>query len=290
MTAGPASVSGAAGYTVRAVADRLGIPTATLRSWNRRYDIGPTRQPGKHRLYSESDIAVLEQMLVLIRSGASPAGAAAAVTGRHAAPARGHWEPLLTAAFVLDTRALSALLTAHLHAYGVIDTWDLLCRPAFAAIVSRQLAGEGCVDVEHLLSWSVTVVLHRYTPPAVPANAQAAILACTGGETHALPLETLRAALAERGVSAWMLGADVPAAAIADALARTDRRPDVVLWSQQESTALTSAISACAAAGARVFVGGPGWDSVILPDVASPVTTLADAVDRIAGPRDRPHR
>ncbi|WP_431955835.1 MerR family transcriptional regulator [Nocardia lijiangensis] len=290
MTAGPASASGAAGYTVRAVADRLGIPTATLRSWNRRYDIGPTHQPGKHRLYSESDIAVLEQMLVLIRSGASPAGAAAAVTGRQSAPERGLWEPLLTAAFALDTRALSALLTAHLHAYGVIDTWNLLCRPAFAAIVSRQLAGEDCVDIEHLLSWSVTAVLHRYTPPAVPANAQPAILACTGGETHALPLEALRAALGERGVSAWMLGADVPAAAISDALARTDHRPDVVLWSQQESTALTSAINACAAVGARVFVGGPGWDSVLLPEVAIPVTTLADAVDRIAGPRDRPRR
>src|SRR5262245_38004392 len=90
MPAAPAPVSGAAGYTVRAVADRLGIPTATLRSWNRRYDIRPTHhQPGKHRLYNESDIAILEQMLVLIRAGASPAGAAAAVTRWQARPAHG---------------------------------------------------------------------------------------------------------------------------------------------------------------------------------------------------------
>lgn len=285
MSAGPVPLPDAAGYTVRTVADRLGIPTATLRSWNRRYEIGPIRhQPGRHRLYRESDIAVLEQMLALIRTGLSPAGAAAAVTGRQQAPARGDWEPLVDAAFTLDTPTLSDMLTTHLDAFGVIDTWELLCRPAFAAIVARQLGGEGCVDVEHLLSWSITAVLHRRTPPVAPANTRAVVLACTSGETHALPLEALRAALAERGVTAWMLGANVPADAIGDTLARTDLPTDVVLWSQQESTALTSAIRACEAADARVFVGGPGWDAVILPIAATRITGLAEAVDRIAAP------
>ncbi|MET8873318.1 MerR family transcriptional regulator [Nocardia sp. NPDC004604] len=287
MSAGPVPLPDAAGYTVRAVADRLGIPTATLRSWNRRYEIGPIRhQAGRHRLYRESDIAVLEQMLALIRTGLSPAGAAAAVTGRQHAPARGDWEPLVDAAFTLDTTTLSAMLTAHLDAHGVIDTWELLCRPAFAAIVARQLGGEGCVDVEHLLSWSITAVLHRHTPPTTPAHARAVILACTSGETHALPLEALRAALAERGVAAWMLGANVPADAIADTLARTALPTDVVLWSQQESTALTSAIRACEAADARVFVGGPGWDAAILPITATRLSGLAEATDRIATPPD----
>jgi len=288
-SADSASVSGAAGYTVRAVAERLGIPTATLRSWTRRYGIGPSQQrPGKHRLYAESDIATLEQMLALIQTGASPAGAAAAVTGRPTPPDRGDRDSLLTAAFAFDVRAVSALLTAHLAAYGVLDTWNLLCRPAFAAIVERQLGGEGCIDVEHLLSWSITAALHARTPPAASGKTPAAVLACTSGETHALALEALRAALIERGVNAWMLGADVPTVAIADAVARIGGRPDVVLWSQQESTALTSAIRVCADAGARVFVGGPGWDPIILPEAASPVHTLADAVDRIAGHPDRP--
>ena len=65
------------GYTVRAVAERLGIPTATFRSWTQRYDIGPrTHRPGQHRLYSEADIAALEQMVALIHRGVSPASAA----------------------------------------------------------------------------------------------------------------------------------------------------------------------------------------------------------------------
>lgn len=281
MPAGSAPVSDAAGYTVRVVAERLGIPTATLRSWNRRYNIGPPQhRPGKHRLYTEADIALLEQMLTLIQDGASPAGAAAAVRGP--APRLGDPFPLLAAAFTLETRAVSNYLEAHFRAFGVVDTWDQLCRPAFADIVARQGAGEGCIDVEHLLSWCITSVLQRTNPPPDGPAPHPVLLACTSGETHALPLEVLRAGLAERDVSAHMLGADVPTSALTDSLARHDRPAAVMLWSQQESTALTSAVRACLEAGSRVFVGGPGWDSVILPEAAERVAGLADAIDYLS--------
>ncbi|MBF6090456.1 MerR family transcriptional regulator [Nocardia cyriacigeorgica] len=283
MLAGSASHPDASGYPVRVVAERLGIPTATLRSWNQRYGIGPAREPGRHRLYTEADIAVVQRMLELVRAGASPASAAAAVTSRVRAPERGDWQPLLASAFEMDTQTMAELLGAHLRAHGVIDTWELLCRPAFAQIVERQLGGEGCVDVEHLLSWSITAALHSYIPPTAAANPRSAVLACTSGETHVLPLEALRAALAERGVGVWMLGANVPTSALSDALARTERTPVVVLWSQQESTALISAIRAGETAGARVFVGGPGWESAILPATTTGLTGLAEAVDLIIG-------
>ncbi|WP_378733459.1 MerR family transcriptional regulator [Nocardia brasiliensis] len=281
MPAGSAPAPDAAGYTVRAVAERLGIPTATLRSWNRRYNIGPPQhRPGKHRLYTETDIALLGRMLTLIKEGASPAGAAAAVRGP--VPVLGDRFPLLAAAFALETRAVTNYLEAHFRAYGVVQTWDRLCRPAFADIVARQGAGERCIDVEHLLSWCITSVLHRTNPPPDAPVATPVVLACTSGETHALPLEVLRAALAECDVDAHMLGADVPTSALTDSLARHDRPASVVLWSQQESTALTSAVRACLDAGSRVFVGGPGWDSVILPDAAERVASLLDAVDHLS--------
>ncbi|MEU4599952.1 MerR family transcriptional regulator [Nocardia sp. NPDC023988] len=276
MSAGSAPVSDAAGYTVRAVADRLGIPTATLRSWNRRYDIGPAQdRPGKHRLYTEADIAALERMLALIRDGASPAGAAATVRGIAVLP--GDRLPLLEAAFALDSGRVIALLEANVRAVGIVETWDGLCRPAFADVVSRQSDGEGCIDVEHLLSWCITSVMQRTQAPHARID-HTILLACTGGETHSLPLEVLRAALAEQGVGARMLGADVPTVALADALARTSGPTSVLLWSQRESTALSSAVVAALAAGARVFVGGPGWQDVLLPAEVQPVDGLAEAV------------
>ncbi|MFI6871107.1 MerR family transcriptional regulator [Nocardia sp. NPDC050406] len=270
----------AAGYPVRAVAERLGIPTATLRSWNQRYGIGPDRhRPGRHRLYSEADIALLERMLTLVRAGASPASAAETVRGPQ--PEQGDIAPLLRAAFALDTTTVTRLLTAHVREFGVSETWDGLCRPAFAEIVARQGAGEGCVDVEHLLSWCVISVLHRTNPPPEQADPARIVLACTSGEAHSLPLEVLRAALAERGKAAHMLGPDVPTDALTDTLARLERGAAVVLWSQQEGTALTSAVRACAAAGAEVHVGGPGWDAIILPKGAQRVESLVDAVRRL---------
>lgn len=279
MSAGSAPVSDAAGYTVRAVADRLGIPTATLRSWNRRYAIGPAQdRPGRHRLYTEADIGLLERMLTLIRDGASPAGAAAAARGP--AVRAGNRVDLLDAAFALDSATSVDLVEAHVRAYGVVRTWDELCRPAFADIVARQGVGENCIDVEHLLSWSIAAVMQRVqTAPAVADRT--VVLACTGGETHSLPLEVLRAALAEQGVGARMLGADVPTVALVGALARPSGPTSLLLWSQRESSALTSAVLAGLDAGARVFVGGPGWDAALLPPAVARIASLASAVEAL---------
>ena len=55
------------------------MPTATLRSWNQRYGVGPPEHsPGQHRLYSETDIAIVRRMYELIAQGASPRSAARA--------------------------------------------------------------------------------------------------------------------------------------------------------------------------------------------------------------------
>ena len=60
-----------------AVARRLGVAPATLRTWDRRYGLGPTlHSAGSHRRYSRSDIARLETMRRLVLDGVPPADAA----------------------------------------------------------------------------------------------------------------------------------------------------------------------------------------------------------------------
>src|SRR3954463_15290219 len=64
--------------TVSGAARRLGIAPATLRTWDRRYGIGPTdHTPGRHRRYSPDDLARLDLMHRALIRGASPADAAA---------------------------------------------------------------------------------------------------------------------------------------------------------------------------------------------------------------------
>src|SRR3954469_4665905 len=50
---------------------------STLRTWDRRYGIGPTdHAPGRHRRYSPDDLARLELMHRALIQGATPADAA----------------------------------------------------------------------------------------------------------------------------------------------------------------------------------------------------------------------
>ncbi len=74
--------------TVAAVARRLGIAPATLRTWDRRYGLGPTlHAAGAHRRYSRSDVARLERMRRLVLDGVPPADAARIAVTQPSAPA-----------------------------------------------------------------------------------------------------------------------------------------------------------------------------------------------------------
>ncbi|MET9256210.1 MerR family transcriptional regulator [Streptomyces sp. NPDC003717] len=68
-----------AGVTTGVLARRLGVSPTTIRSWDRRYGLGPAhREGGRHRRWRAADIAVLEEMCRLTATGVPPAEAARA--------------------------------------------------------------------------------------------------------------------------------------------------------------------------------------------------------------------
>jgi MerR family transcriptional regulator, light-induced transcriptional regulator len=271
-------------YSVGVVADRLGVPTATLRSWNRRYGIGPAdHDPGKHRLYTEADIAAVRRMQQMIDQGASARSAARAATTFH----QGDSSALLAAVFALDGATAGLVVEQSLRERGVIDTWDSLLRPAFGALSTLQAEGADCLDVEHLLSRVATRALQRIPAPSTRTDStDSTLLACCDGEAHTLALEALAAALGQSGCTAVMLGASVPATAITAALARLSGVRAVVLWSQRPSTAdVTGVRSLAAHARVAVMVAGPGWDGVLLGRRVGRLATLSAAVERLSATR-----
>src|SRR5512141_2479886 len=63
--------------TVAAVARRLGVAPGTLRTWDRRYGLGPSEHTaGAHRRYGSTDLARLIVMRRLTIDGVAPAEAA----------------------------------------------------------------------------------------------------------------------------------------------------------------------------------------------------------------------
>ena len=72
VTSGPTPA-----LTVAAVARRLGVAPSTLRTWDRRYGLGPSEHTaGSHRRYSPADVARLVVMRRLTVRGVPPADAA----------------------------------------------------------------------------------------------------------------------------------------------------------------------------------------------------------------------
>src|SRR5512132_4646224 len=63
-------------YSIGAVAQMLGIPPATLRTWEERYGLlVPERSPGGHRVYSRDQVEQLRFVKAQLDSGMSPADA-----------------------------------------------------------------------------------------------------------------------------------------------------------------------------------------------------------------------
>jgi MerR family transcriptional regulator, light-induced transcriptional regulator len=300
------------GFSVGAVARRLGVAPSTLRTWNRRYGIGAQElSPGRHRRYTAEDITRLEHMQRLILRGAAPADAAQVALTSQARPVRapavdvpaartgpGHGaggqrlalpgaspaaRGLARAALAMDDALMDEIIRAALARDGVIPTWQALLVPVLSGIGTRYEQTGGCVEAEHLLS-SVTLAALATRHPCATGRAddRPVLLACAAGEQHSLPLYALAAALAECAVSARMLGAALPYPSLAAAVRRTGPAA-VFLWSQVPDTGDPATLPDLRRRrpGARLLLGGPGWPQDGLPEGCRLIGSLPDAVSEV---------
>jgi len=286
-----------AGLSAGEAARRIGVAATTIRTWDRRYGLGPShREPGRHRRYSEHDLDRLELMRRLTVEGVAPAEAARianatrdgtgqagagarlppSVSPDPRAPAPGTAKGLRRAALALDPADVSRLLELALTA-GVVRAWTEVIAPALRDLGRRYSTAGRYIAAEHLLSGAVSAALAGIPRPRVRPRV---LLGCAPSEQHSLPLEALAAALAERGVGSRMLGARVPANALRDALTRTGPAAALV-WAHAPATADYDQIAEATGTPPRpaiVAACGPGWDPGSLPDGVMLLTTFRQAL------------
>ena len=310
------SSSAGPSVTVAGVARRLGVAPATLRTWDRRYGLGPTEHAaGSHRRYTPADVGRLEVMRRLVLDGVAPADAARAAlatpiddvpvraplpvpsedgaldvasgrggggqvlpVGAGSAQARG----LARAAMGLDAPAVTEIITGSLERRGVVPTWEDLLVPVLLGVGRRYEATGRGVDVEHLLSECISSCLRSVSQNiGKPRNLRPVLLAGADEEQHTLPLHAVSAALAERHVASRMLGGRVPRGALAAAVRRSGPLA-VMVWAQVPELGIVSQLDDLPKVrpAPLVLVGGPGWPSD-LPAGIEQVHDLSTAVDRL---------
>ena len=281
--------------SVAAVARRIGVAPATLRTWARRYGIGPNEhEAGSHRKYCPSDLAKLTVMRRLISAGVAPADAAEQAKAHDGEVVLEELKSLcrecdetidaiFNASEALDSLFVETMLRNEISENGIISAWQEVFVPVLIQVgAAWEKSGKG-IEVEHMLTEILKRVLRESTSEIVaPVNTRPVLLASVGEELHSLALHALAAALAERGIETHFLGARTPVEAISSMVSRF-APPAVFLWAQLPVNGDPKFVTGIPAVrpAPRVIIGGPGWN----PDKcqnAHFVGSLTLAVDEIA--------
>ncbi|MEU6134074.1 MerR family transcriptional regulator [Nocardioides sp. NPDC047086] len=215
-------------YTIKHAAQRVGITTATLRAWERRYGvIAPHRSESGYRLYGDHDVAVLRSMKQLVDEGWS-AGLAAAeairlartqpspeiaaeARGDGAGPSPGFAERLTTAAAALDTTGLAANLDQVFALGGFETVMTDHVFPALEKLGDAWADGRVSVAGEHLASNAVMRRLAlAYEAAAAHGHGPRIALGTAPDTRHEIGLLAFAVAARRHGMDTDYLGADLP--------------------------------------------------------------------------------
>jgi transposase-like protein len=212
--------------TVAAVARRLGVAPATLRTWDRRYGLGPSEHSaGSHRRYTSDDVGRLLVMRRLTLEGVAPVEAARAArdadpalagdTGARILPSGDRTDglpevaspaALVEAALRGDEGGCRALLQS---ADGDVGTWWTgLVEPTRSNLATRTTLARAGQDPEAVLDAAVLGVLRDRRVPAevlAAVGQRVVLLLAPPGHARPLALHALAGALTDRGVDARVL-------------------------------------------------------------------------------------
>jgi len=267
--------------TVAAVARRIGVAPATLRTWDRRYGLGPSQHvEGEHRRYCPKDLAKLTMMRRLIVAGVAPAEAAEQARNCKSAVKietivkefevrEDVVDALYKALQSLDREFVETTLTHEIDTYGVEGAWSDVIVPTLFLIGEEWENNQKGIEVEHLFSEILKRTMHnRVIELKKPVNSRPVLLAAVGEELHSLPLYALAAALCERNIQTSVLGARTPLEALSAMVSRC-APPAIFLWAQLPKNAESKYWQDIPAIrpAPRIVLGGPGWDSIACDDV-----------------------
>lgn len=275
-------------FRVKTVAELTGIPRNTLLAWERRYGVpGPGRTAGGYRVYSDADVRFLQELKRLVGQGLTISEAVARVR-RPPAPevaptaAGARVEELLEPLLRFD-RARAEPVLRWVEQLPLVDAIHEVWVPLLRRVGDGWQAGEVSVAQEHYVAAVAREVAMAWFRALGSAGSGPRVLcACAPDELHDLPLLWVAVELRRLAWRVSWLGAQVPAADLAEAVASLE--PDVVCLSGSRpgsGAALLAQARALVAPGVVVALGGAGAEG-LAPEPAPGVWTCRSAAELAA--------
>lgn len=259
-------------YRIKRVAHLTGINPATLRAWERRYQLlTPRRSAAGYRLYSDEDISILSRIKRLIDEGLSIGEALERVRnssmplGAHvdAALMREVQDEMLDALLTMD-RPRAQASWERLESVPSLRRVDEVLMPVLREVGERWARDEIGVADEHYATAFAREKLAAIFEELDAGSVGGPLAVCAGlpHEEHELGLMTAALHLLDAGWRVIYLGINVPLDEIGRVCA--ERRPAMVCTSvmrpmgADEFHTLLLALRAAAPPAVEVVVGGSG--------------------------------
>jgi methanogenic corrinoid protein MtbC1 len=207
-------------YNTKAVVQRTGIPADTLRAWERRYGIPrPGRTSGRHRAYSERDVAQIGWLRQQTDDGLSISQAVALLVSASqldppnspAIALENQVQPLLDALLHFDFPHADSIVSHTLDLHPIERVCLELFQPTLVLIGAGWHDGSISIAQEHAATAFIHARLATLMRQALTTSQRGPILLATApGERHELGLMMVALFLMRRGWNVTFLGSDLP--------------------------------------------------------------------------------
>jgi DNA-binding transcriptional MerR regulator len=208
-------------FPIRTISEHTGVPTTTLRAWERRYGLlKPSRTAKGHRLYSQQDIDLVKKVVRLLKQNHTISEAirllnAPQTDATFNGAEQNHWQHfcdrILTAIENFNEPRLDRAYTEALSLYPIDLVTERVILPVLQTLGERWQDREAGIAEEHFFSAYLRNKLGaRLHHDAARSRGKRVLVSCLPGEYHELGILLFCLAAIGSGYQVLYLGTDLP--------------------------------------------------------------------------------
>ena len=220
-------------YPIRAISELTGVPTTTLRAWERRYGLlKPGRTAKGHRLYSSEDIDLVKDIVKLLKSNHTISEAIRIIKNPElnavaSSEVEGHWavyqQRLLKSIENYNEQNLDTTYNEALSIYPIDMVTQEVIIPVLQLLGERWQEREAGIAEEHFFSAFLRNKLGaRLHHESHRSRGNKILVSCFPGEYHELGILLFSIAALGHGYQILYLGTNLPLSQLSKVVERTD--------------------------------------------------------------------